>query len=192
MMEHVGPKNHRDMMKVIDRCLVDDGVALVHTIAQQPQPAPRHAVHREVHLPERGRAVARAARPRDGGPVRPRGPPQHRPGLRSDADGVVGQLRSHATARSRTATTARFYQMWKFYLLAAAGACARARRPALPGRDDQDRPRAARLPVRLSRYAASLPTRPARTSIGSEASRSQPLAMNLAASTSAYRYGTLR
>src|SRR5262245_28878553 len=33
MMEHVGPKNHRDMMEVIDRCMVDDGVALVHTIA---------------------------------------------------------------------------------------------------------------------------------------------------------------
>ena len=33
MMEHVGPKNHREMMRVIDRCLVDDGVALVHTIA---------------------------------------------------------------------------------------------------------------------------------------------------------------
>src|SRR5688572_12757831 len=32
MMEHVGPKNYRDMMKVIDRNLVDDGVALVHTI----------------------------------------------------------------------------------------------------------------------------------------------------------------
>ena len=35
---------------------------------QQPQPPPRHAVRREVHLPERGRAVARAARQ-----ARPRG-----------------------------------------------------------------------------------------------------------------------
>ncbi len=33
MMEHVGPKNHAEMMRVIDRCLVKDGVALVHTIS---------------------------------------------------------------------------------------------------------------------------------------------------------------
>jgi cyclopropane-fatty-acyl-phospholipid synthase len=32
MMEHVGPKNHRAMLEVIHRCLVPDGVALVHTI----------------------------------------------------------------------------------------------------------------------------------------------------------------
>src|SRR5690606_3097517 len=33
MMEHVGPKNHREMMLAIDRCLKPDGVAVVHTIA---------------------------------------------------------------------------------------------------------------------------------------------------------------
>ncbi len=32
MMEHVGYKNHRTFMKVIQRCLKDEGVALVHTI----------------------------------------------------------------------------------------------------------------------------------------------------------------
>ena len=33
MMEHVGPKNHRHVMEVVHRCLVDDGIALIHTIA---------------------------------------------------------------------------------------------------------------------------------------------------------------
>src|SRR5688572_27800420 len=33
MMEHVGPKNYRDMMMTVDRCLKPDGVAVVHTIA---------------------------------------------------------------------------------------------------------------------------------------------------------------
>jgi cyclopropane-fatty-acyl-phospholipid synthase len=33
MMEHVGPKNHRQMMKVIHDRLVPDGIAVVHTIA---------------------------------------------------------------------------------------------------------------------------------------------------------------
>ena len=32
IMEHVGAKNYRTYMEVADRCLVDDGVAFVHTI----------------------------------------------------------------------------------------------------------------------------------------------------------------
>lgn len=33
LMEHVGPKNYREYMQVVDRCLKPGGVALVHTIA---------------------------------------------------------------------------------------------------------------------------------------------------------------
>jgi cyclopropane-fatty-acyl-phospholipid synthase len=33
LMEHVGPKNYRDYMRLVDRCLAPDGVAFVHTIA---------------------------------------------------------------------------------------------------------------------------------------------------------------
>ncbi len=33
IMEHVGPKNYRNYMKVVERCLRPDGVAFVHTIA---------------------------------------------------------------------------------------------------------------------------------------------------------------
>jgi cyclopropane-fatty-acyl-phospholipid synthase len=33
LMEHVGPKNYRGYMELVDRCLVPDGVAFVHTIA---------------------------------------------------------------------------------------------------------------------------------------------------------------
>lgn len=32
MMEHVGPKNHRGYMEIVDRCLAPDGVAFIHTI----------------------------------------------------------------------------------------------------------------------------------------------------------------
>lgn len=32
LMEHVGPKNYRTYMEVVDRCLRDEGVAVVHTI----------------------------------------------------------------------------------------------------------------------------------------------------------------
>jgi len=33
-MEHVGPKNYRGFMELINRCLKDDGLALVHTIGR--------------------------------------------------------------------------------------------------------------------------------------------------------------
>jgi cyclopropane-fatty-acyl-phospholipid synthase len=33
LMEHVGPKNYRGYMQLVDRCLAKDGVAFVHTIA---------------------------------------------------------------------------------------------------------------------------------------------------------------
>lgn len=33
LMEHVGPKNYRGYMKLVDRCLAPGGVAFVHTIA---------------------------------------------------------------------------------------------------------------------------------------------------------------
>jgi cyclopropane-fatty-acyl-phospholipid synthase len=32
MMEHVGPKNHRSYMELVDRCLAAGGIAFVHTI----------------------------------------------------------------------------------------------------------------------------------------------------------------
>ena len=32
MFEHVGPKNHREYMKIVSRCLRDDGLFLLHTI----------------------------------------------------------------------------------------------------------------------------------------------------------------
>jgi cyclopropane-fatty-acyl-phospholipid synthase len=34
MFEHVGRKNHRDFMRVIHRCLADDGIFLLHTIGR--------------------------------------------------------------------------------------------------------------------------------------------------------------
>lgn len=33
LMEHIGPKNYRGYMELVDRCLAPDGVALIHTIA---------------------------------------------------------------------------------------------------------------------------------------------------------------
>jgi len=34
IMEHVGPKNYRTYMKIVDRCLKEDGIAFIHTIGR--------------------------------------------------------------------------------------------------------------------------------------------------------------
>ena len=41
MMEHVGPRNYRTMFEVANRCLVDDGIFLLHTIGNKSTIMPR-------------------------------------------------------------------------------------------------------------------------------------------------------
>lgn len=45
MFEHVGYKNYREYMKVVDRCLKDDGVFLLHTMGQRDD-------YPNIHQPE--------------------------------------------------------------------------------------------------------------------------------------------
>jgi cyclopropane-fatty-acyl-phospholipid synthase len=125
MMEHVGPKNHRDMMKVIDRCLVDDGIALVHTIANNR--SLRHGtpwIEKYIFpnavapsLEQIGRAIGGLLVIEDLHNIGP----DYDPTLMAwwdNFDRTYSEI-SHKYDR-------KFYQMWKFYLQAAAGA-ARAR-----------------------------------------------------------------
>jgi cyclopropane-fatty-acyl-phospholipid synthase len=121
MMEHVGPKNHRDMMQVIDRCLVDDGVALVHTIANNR--SLRHGtpfIEKYIFpnavapsLSQIGRAIEGIFVPEDLHNIGP----DYDPTLMAwwhNFDRTYNEI-AHRYDR-------KFYQMWKFYLLAAAGA----------------------------------------------------------------------
>ena len=121
MMEHVGPKNHRDMMRTIDRCLAPDGVAVVHTIANNR--SLRHGtpfIEKYIFpnavapsLAQIGRAVEGLFVVEDLHNIGP----DYDPTLmawwhnfdRSYAE-IAGQY------------DRKFYLMWKFYLLAAAGA----------------------------------------------------------------------
>ena len=122
MMEHVGPKNYRDMMQVIDRNLVDDGVALVHTIGNNR--SLRHGtpwIEKYIFpnavapsLGQLGRAMEDLFVPED---IHNIGP-DYDPTLMAwweNFDRTYSEI-SHRYDR-------RFYLMWKFYLLAAAGAC---------------------------------------------------------------------
>ena len=120
MMEHVGPKNHRDLMRVIERSLVSDGVALVHTIGNNR--SRRHGtpfIEKYVFphavapsLAQLGRAIEGLFVAED---------------VHNLAADYVPTLlawwanfdRTYAEIADRY--DRRFYQMWKFYLLGAAG-----------------------------------------------------------------------
>jgi cyclopropane-fatty-acyl-phospholipid synthase len=121
MMEHVGPKNHRTMMEVINRCLVDDGVSLVHTIANNR--SLRHGtpfIEKYIFPNAVAPSLAQIGRALEGifvlEDLHNIGP-DYDPTLMAwwnNFDRTYSEI-AHRYNR-------RFYQMWKFYLLAAAGA----------------------------------------------------------------------
>jgi cyclopropane fatty-acyl-phospholipid synthase-like methyltransferase len=74
MFEHVGPKNHRAFMKVVDDVLTEGGLL---------------PVARQVHLPERRHPVDPAYRAGGRRALRRGGLAQLRPGLLHDADELV-------------------------------------------------------------------------------------------------------
>ena len=121
MMEHVGPKNHREMMEVINRRLADDGIAVVHTIANNK--SLRHGtpfVEKYIFPNAVAPSVAQIGRAIEGlfvlEDMHNIGP-DYDPTLMAwweNFDRTYSEI-SHRYDR-------KFYQMWKFYLLAAAGA----------------------------------------------------------------------
>ncbi len=121
MMEHVGPKNHAEMMRVIDRCLVKDGVALVHTISNNI--SLRHGtpfIEKYIFpnavapsLAQIGRAIEGKFVIEDLHNIGP----DYDPTLMAWWDKFDATYSEIAHRYDR-----KFYLMWKFYLLAAAGA----------------------------------------------------------------------
>lgn len=121
MMEHVGPKNHRDMMRTIDRCLASDGVAVVHTIANNR--SLRHGtpfIEKYIFpnavapsLAQIGRAVEGLFVVEDLHNIGP----DYDPTLMAWWENFDRTYSEIADRYDR-----KFYLMWKFYLLAAAGA----------------------------------------------------------------------
>ncbi len=125
MMEHVGPKNHRDMMEVITARLADDGVALVHTIANNT--SLRHGtpfIEKYIFpnavapsLEQIGRATGGLLLMED----------LHNIGEDYDPTLMAWWHNFDKTySQISQKYDRKFFQMWKMYLLAAAGA-ARAR-----------------------------------------------------------------
>jgi cyclopropane-fatty-acyl-phospholipid synthase len=120
MMEHVGPKNHRDLMRVIHRSLTPDGVALVHTIGNnRSRTHGTPFVERYVFPNAVAPSLAQLGQSIEGLFVAE--------DLHNLADDYVPTLlawwanfdRAYPELAHRY--DRRFYQMWKFYLLGAAG-----------------------------------------------------------------------
>jgi cyclopropane-fatty-acyl-phospholipid synthase len=120
LMEHVGPKNYRGYMELVDRCLAPGGVAFVHTIAGnrargQMDPWFDKYIFPNSALPSLAQLVTAMEGifiPED----------VHNIGEDYDRTLLAWFERFDAAWPSlRARYDDRFYRMWSFYLLASAG-----------------------------------------------------------------------
>jgi cyclopropane-fatty-acyl-phospholipid synthase len=120
LMEHVGPKNYRAYMELVDRCLAPDGVAFVHTIGstrtrEHTDPWFDRYIFPNAVFPTLGRladAMEDILVPED----------VHNIGEHYDATLMAWWKRFDAAwpgLRDRYGDG--FYRMWKYYLLCSAG-----------------------------------------------------------------------
>ena len=129
LMEHVGWKNYRGYMELVDRCLARDGVAFVHTIGgnrprAQIDPWFDRYIFPNAVLPTLARIVVAM----EGVFV-----PEDIHNIGEDYDRTLmawWQNFDRAWPRLRDRYGEPFYRMWKFYLLGSAGAF-RSRRQQL-------------------------------------------------------------
>lgn len=122
MMEHIGYKNHRTMMEVIERSMTDEAVALVHTIGSNTSRlSPERFVDRYLFPNAVSPSVAQFGNAIDGllvlEDVHNLGE-HYSPTLLAwwrNFDAGYHQL-DHSVYDQR------FYRLWRYYLLAASGA----------------------------------------------------------------------
>jgi cyclopropane-fatty-acyl-phospholipid synthase len=120
LMEHVGPKNYRGYMEVVDRCLAPGGVAFIHTIGgnrARPRIDPwfDKYVFPNAVLP----SLAQLITAMEGLFV-----PEDVHNIGEDYDPTLMAWFARFDAawpELRARYDERFYRMWKFYLLASAG-----------------------------------------------------------------------
>jgi cyclopropane-fatty-acyl-phospholipid synthase len=120
LMEHVGPKNYRAYMELVDRSLKPDGVAFIHTIGGTlSRPGIDPWFHKYIFpnavfptMKRMGEAMEGIMVPED----------MHNIGEHYDATLMAWWQRFDAawpTLRARYGE--RFYRMWKYYLMVSAG-----------------------------------------------------------------------
>ena len=121
MFEHVGYKNYRCFMEVVNRILKEDGVFLLQTIGGNPVPGPPRTLVDEYIFPNSmlpsiaqiGKSIEGLLVVEDwhnlGNPLRP------------DADGLAQRFQN-AWPKLKGNYGERFKRMWDYYLLSCAGA----------------------------------------------------------------------
>lgn len=120
IMEHVGAKNYRTYMEVADRCLVDDGIAFVHTIAgnrsrKTVDPWFHKYIFPNANLP----SIAQLGAAMEGLFVLE---DLHNIGEHYDKTLMAWNQRFEAAwPEIAGAYDERFRRMWRFYLLSSAG-----------------------------------------------------------------------
>lgn len=121
MMEHVGPKNYRTVMEVIDRSMGSDGVALVHTITNNRSLANGTPFIEKYIFPNAvAPSPAQLCRAMEGLFVLE---DVHNIGPHYDPTLMAWWERfDEAYPDLKHKYDQRFYRMWQFYLLGAAGA----------------------------------------------------------------------
>ena len=130
MFEHVGPKNYRTFMKVVNRCLKDDGLFLLHTIGTNTRklavdpwtneyifPGGVLPVLHQIDAAAEGIFVMEDL---------------HNMGTHYDPTLMawMANVDSHRDEITALGYDERFYRMWRYFLLGAAGSD-RARRNQL-------------------------------------------------------------
>ena len=121
MMEHVGYRNYRTYMELVDRCLTPDGVSLIHTIgSHKTDPVPDAWTQKYIfpnsHLP----SIAQLARAMEGlftiEDI-------HSFGAHYDPT-LMAWYRNFIAAWSalKEKYTHEFYRLWTYYLLTSAAA----------------------------------------------------------------------
>ena len=124
MMEHVGWKNHRNFYEVIHRCLKPEGIAVVHTIAANHDQFHGIPFFEKYVFPNAASpSLAQMAKAADDILVIEDVPnigPDYRPTLLAWWDNFDANY--HTLNQQKY--DRKFYLMWRFYLLAAAGAVA--------------------------------------------------------------------
>ena len=120
LMEHVGPKNYRGYMELVDRLLAPNGVAFIHTIGGNRARAHMDPWMDKYIFPNSALpSLAQLVTAMEGLFI-----PEDVHNIGEDYDPTLMawfQRFDAAWPALRARYDERFYRMWKFYLLAAAG-----------------------------------------------------------------------
>jgi len=122
MMEHIGYKNHRAMMEVVERCMTDEAVALVHTIGNNHSRLRSEGFVDKYLFPNAiSPSIAQFGKAIDGllvlEDVQNIGP-HYAPTLMAWWE----NFNAGYDTLDHSVYDDRFYRLWRYYLLAATGA----------------------------------------------------------------------